>query len=207
MYCLGLTGDLKKDRVPEDFRNLLLEKYREYGKSKEHERAFRYFATRILPAVNAGITKFDKRRYKETLSSCFSYTDEAFGLLLLVNYEDRWRSQHEAEQLLPGGTNKERSQRWEDARYTSTTEGARRGSSWPREGLVKFNQLSAMVKNQREKAMETEEDVEEDLMDWCRMEDGLKAVAPTGGDQIATDQITAEEDEVEAWGECSLTEV
>ena len=49
--------------------------------------------------------------------------------------------------------------------------------------------------------------LEEDLMDWCRMEDGLKAVANTGGDQIATDQITAKEDEVEAWGECSLTEV
>ena len=45
-------------------------------------------------------------------------------LLLLVNYEDRWRSQHDAEQVLPGGTNKELSQRWEDARYTSATEGA-----------------------------------------------------------------------------------
>ena len=85
-----MTGDLKNDRVPQDFSKLLLEKYREYRESEDHKRAFQYFATRILPAVNAGITnKYDKRKYKETLSSCFSYTDEAFGLLLLVNYEDR----------------------------------------------------------------------------------------------------------------------
>jgi hypothetical protein len=202
-----LTADLKKDRVPKDFSKLLLEKYREYGESEAHKEAFRYFATRILPAVNAGLTRYDKRRCKEPLSSCFSYTDEAFGLLLVINYEDRWRSQHEAERLLPGGTSKERSQRWEDAKYTSATEGARRGSSWPREGLLKFNELSGMVKRQREEVMETEEDVEENLMNWCRTGDGLDAVDPAGGHQIATYQIAAEEDEVEAWGECDITEV
>ena len=202
-----MTDDLKKDQVPKDFSKLLLEKYRDYGESEAHKEAFRYFATRILPAVNAGVTRYDKRRYKEPLSVCFSYTDEAFGLLLVVNYEDRWRSQHEAEMLLPGGTSKERSQRWEDAKYTSATEGARRGSSWPREGLLKFNELSKMVKRQREE-VETEEDVEENLMNWCRTGDGLDAVDPgAGGHQIATNQIAAEEDEVEAWGECNLTEV
>ena len=39
--------------------------------------------------------------------------------------------------------------------------------------------------------METEEDtnMEEDkLMDWCRTEDGLNAMAPTGGDRITADQ-------------------
>jgi hypothetical protein len=106
-----LTADLKKDRVPKDFSKLLLEKHREYGESEAHKEAFRYFATRILPAVNAGVTRYNKRRYKEPLSSCFSCTDEAFGLLPVINYEDRWRSQHEAERLLPGGTSKERFRR------------------------------------------------------------------------------------------------
>ena len=64
-----MTGDLKKDCVPQNFSKLLLEKYREYGGSEDHKKAFQYFATRILPAVNAGITKYDKRKYNETLSS------------------------------------------------------------------------------------------------------------------------------------------
>ena len=130
----------------------------------------------------SNIRRISEVQRADTLSSCFSYTDEAFGLLLLVNYEDRWRSQHEAEQVLPGGTSKKRSQWWEDARYTSATEGARRGSSWPQEGLVKFNELSAMMKSQREAAMETEGDtnmVEKELMDWCRTEGGLNAMAPS----------------------------
>ena len=205
-----MIGDLKKDRVPQDFSKLLLEKYREYGGSEDHKKILQYFASRILLEVNAGITKYDKRKYNEALSSCFSYTDEAFRLLLLVNYENRWRSQHEAEQVLLGGTSKERSQRWEDARYTSATEEVWRGSSWPRDRLVKFNELSATVKGQREAAIETEEDtnmVEEDLMDWCRTEDDLDAMAATGGERIAADPITPKEDEVEAWGGCSLTEM
>ena len=45
-----------------------------------------------------------------------------------------------------------------------------------------------MVKSQGEAAIETEEDtnmVEAELMDWCRTEDGLDAMAATGGDRLA----------------------
>jgi hypothetical protein len=70
--------------VPEDFSTLLLEKYRNYGDSLNHRNAFRYFATRILPAVNASQTRFDNRKYTEALSKCFNYTDEAFGILMVI---------------------------------------------------------------------------------------------------------------------------
>ena len=50
------------------------------------------------------------------------------------------------------------------------TEGSRRGASWPREGLVKFSELSAMVEVQRDHFNKAEEEsvVEGgDLMAWC----------------------------------------
>jgi hypothetical protein len=196
--------------VPQDFSKLLLEKYRNYADSGNHKNAFRYFATRILPAVNAGMTKFDRRKYKESLSECFSYTDEAFGILLVVNYENRWRSQHTADMSLPGGTGKERSKLWKDARYTSATEGARRGASWPKEGLLKFNELSAMVKLQRDEdnVASGESMVEKDLMTWCRAEAGLPQLVDGAGEasQVVHNEVDGD-DEVEAMGECSIFEL
>jgi hypothetical protein len=144
------TGDLNGNRAPESFSKLLLERHRDYGDSEDHKNAFRCFATRILPAVNASQTRFDKRKHSESLSECFSYTDEAFGILLVVNYyEARWRSQHNAVARNPSGTRQQQSELWEDGKCTSATEGSRRGVSWQGQGLMKFNELSEMVKKQR----------------------------------------------------------
>jgi hypothetical protein len=211
-YVLVIQGDLRNGDVPEDFSKLLLEKYRNYGDSDTHRNVFRYFATRILPAVNAGLTKFDRRKYKESLSECFSYTDEAFGILLVINYENRWQSQHAADMRLPGQTGKERSKYWDDARYTSATEGARRGASWSRDGLLKFNELSAMVKEQRDEdnMAGTGNMVEADLMGWCREEAGMPQLADAAGndgsDLIHT-EVDEEDEEVEATGECDIYQV
>jgi DNA primase len=198
--------------VPESFSRLLLERYRDYGDSEEHKNSFRYFATRILPAVNASQTKFDKRKYSETLSDCFSYTDEAFGILLVMNYEARWQSQHTAIVVNPSGTKQEQSEMWKDGRYTSTTEGSRRGVSWQGQGLVKFNELSQMVKQQRgvDKDLAREEnEVEQDLMAWCRTEAGMSPLPSSHGNENAgvIPNDMAEEDEVEAMGECDIFEI
>lgn len=212
MLNFDASGDLREGSVPKDFGRLLMEKYRNYEDSDNHKNAFRYFATRILPAVNAGITKFDRRKFKETLSDCFSYTDEAFGVLLVVNYENRWRSQHAADMNIPGGTSKERSSIWHNARYTSANDGARRGASWTREGLLKFNELSAMVKNQRENnnVAGAENTVEVDLKAWCRAEAGLPELTDSAGskssDLVPHEEVQGE-DEVEATGECDIFEV
>jgi hypothetical protein len=63
-----LTEDLMADRVPVDFKKLLEEKYHGYDASEVHQAAFVYFATIILPGVNACITKFDKSKYTMKLS-------------------------------------------------------------------------------------------------------------------------------------------
>jgi len=216
LFCfvdiLCAAGDLKAGRVPENFSTLLLEKYRNYEDSEDRMNAFRYFATRILPAVNTGLTRFDKRKYTESLSDCFSYTDEAFGLLLVVNYESRWRSQHDAVVENPTGTKKQQSETWKDGQYTSTTEGSRRGVSWQGQGLMKFNELSAMVKQQREVDKETPgvgNKVDLDLTAWCRSEAGMSQLANTGGDEndgVVQNEI-AGDDEVEAMGECDIFEI
>ena len=195
--------------VPGNFSTLLLERYRNYGDSEDHKNAFRYFATRILQAVNASQTRFDKRKYGESLSKCFSYTDEAFGILLVLNYEARWCSQHNAEVRIPGGTRQQQSETWEDGKYTSTTEGSRRGVSWRGEGLVKFNTLSQMVKQQREagkEELEDENEVDLELMAWCRSEAGMTQLPSSMGNEsnVAVNNGIAEEEEVEALGECDI---
>jgi hypothetical protein len=195
--------------VPKSFSKLLLEKYRDYGDSEEHRNAFRYFATRILPAVNASQTRFDKRKYSEALSSCFSYTDEAFGILLVMNYEARWRSQHNAVVCKPSGTRQEQKDMWEDGRYTSTTEGSRRGVSWQGQGLLKFNELSEMVKRQRGVDKEltgSENEVEQDLTAWCRLEAGMSQLASGHDTENGSGVIINDIDE-EALGECDIFEI
>jgi hypothetical protein len=198
--------------VHEHFSKLLLEKHRNYEESEDHKKAFRCFATRILPVVNASQTRFDKRNCSESLSDCFSYTDEAFGLLLVVNYERRWRSQHNAVVENPTGTKKEQSEKWKDAKHTSTTEGSRQGVSWQGQGLMKFNELSGMVKQQREVCKETtgtDNKVDLDLTAWCQSEPKMSKLANGGGDEsnLVVPNETAGEDEVKAVGECDIFEI
>jgi hypothetical protein len=70
---------------------------------------------------------------------------------MVVNYEARWTSQHEVLMENPHESRKTCEKLWKDARYTSSTEGSRRGQTWTKEGMLKFNSLCEMVKVQRER--------------------------------------------------------
>ena len=70
--------------------------------------------------------------------------------MMVHNYEPRWRSQHVALVEYPLETRKSRENRWENAKYTSSTEGSRRGNSWTQLGVVKFHSLCERVKEQRD---------------------------------------------------------
>jgi hypothetical protein len=158
--------------------------------------SFVYFATRILPAVNVSITKFDKSKYNMKLSECFRYTDEAFALLLVDNYEPRWQSQYKAVVAYPHQDGRRmREKQWKDARYTSSTEGSRRGNSWTREGLLKFNSLCEMVREQRT-SEESGDTVDNYLRNWCHEEAGMLSLED--GQMMATQGEDGVEDEVEA---------
>ena len=71
---------------------------------------------------------------------------------------------------------KQQPETWADGKDTSTTEGSRRRVRWQWEGLVKFNTLSKMVKQQREVdkvELEGENEVDLKLMEWCCLEAGM----------------------------------
>jgi hypothetical protein len=116
------------------------------------------------------------------MSECFSYTDEAFALLMVVNYEAWWTSLHEALIENLHESRKTCEKLWKDARYTSSTEGSRHGQSWTKEGMLKFNSLCEMVKAPREKE-ESGITVEKQLQAWCRRDANLPTwrVAEGGG--------------------------
>jgi hypothetical protein len=194
--------------VPINFANLILDKYHDFRASKDHQEAFVYFTNRILPSVNASITKFERLKYQKTMSECFSYTNEAFALLMLVNYEARWTSQHEALMENPRESRKTHEKLWKDARYTSSTESIRRGQSWTKEGMLKFNSLCEMVKAQREKE-ETGSTVEKQLQAWCCRDANLHIWRVAQGGVAAQDELgqEGEEEEVEAMGECDINQV
>jgi hypothetical protein len=192
--------------VPDNFANLVVEKYRGYGLSEGRHKAFLYFATRFLPSVNASFTKIERLRVKKTISECFSYTDEAFALLMVLNYEPWWLSQHEEKVEHPNRSRWTREKLWKDARFTSSTEGNRRGQSWTKEGLLRFNNLCTMVKAQRE-VEETEATVEKNLWDWCREGAGMTPLGKKA-EMVAPDlQDDLAEEEVEALGECDIYQV
>ena len=200
------TDDLNEDKVPVDLCRLLMEKCRDYHNSDPHKEAWMYFTRRILPSVNACNTKYERRKHNELLSKCFSYTDEAFALLMLINYEPRWRSQHAAKLQFPDATNKEREVKWEDARCTSSTDGTRRGQSWKKEGVVQFNVLCAMVQEQRSR--EELWEVEADLRLFWREEAGMPPFAE-GGENVKKEATPKEPNEpvVEAVVECDTHQI
>jgi hypothetical protein len=193
--------------VPKNFANLILEKYHGCRISDDHHDAFLYFANRIFPSVNASYTKFERLKVKKTICECFSYTNDAFALLMVINYERRWLSQHEAKLEHPNHSRQTREQLWKDARYTSSTEGNRRGQSWIKDGLLRFfNSLCTMVKAQWE-VEDTGATVEKSLWDWCHKHAGMTAL---GGKEetVAPDpQDDLGEEEVETVGECDIYQV
>ena len=142
------------------------------------------------------------------ISESLSYTDEAFAILLVINYEERWRSQHELGDENLTETRNHRKKDWTDAAYTSATEGSRRGISWSKAGLKKFNDLCLMVRDQRANAR-TGGKVETDLRVWCR---SVAAMPPfeQQGERNSDNDIQEdgeEEEEVETFGEGNIFEV
>ena len=91
--------------------------------NKKNFEAFKYFVDRILPSVNAEFTKFGckktVRRKRNTIREVFLVSDEAYGLLMIENYEGWWRKQYEN----PGKKKEWRTDKEYQAKYTSSNNG------------------------------------------------------------------------------------
>ena len=101
-----VTADKKTDgKIPKSFpgaiaitpnyktKKFLDDTYRQYGEDGIEE--YMYFVEHLLERVNPTRTKFGSAKTVETISSCFTTSDEAFALMVLDNELHVWDAQHE----------------------------------------------------------------------------------------------------------------
>ena len=109
---------------------------------KEHFDAFVWFVEKMLKSVNAQINDFGLQVMKRTpLRRVFTVSDEAFALVLLENYYQRWVKIAEDEE---GDTTRYRTDPSFAARWTSSENG-RKGAGWHQPGIDRFSELAKMI--------------------------------------------------------------
>ena len=162
--------------MPEQWQKHLFETYRNYSTNKEAKAAFMWFGNTIVECVT-GKKSWKKKKELGLMSECCTISDEAFGLLLLDNYWDRWVDLYE----------KKPKKEVTKAAYTSSACGHRKFFSWTPAGLTRFNALYKMVKCQRGAAA-TGTMVDEQLRRHIRKQAGKHEDLAMGGD-LATDSV------------------
>ena len=141
-------------------------------------------------------------------------TDEAFGLLLIDNYLEKWKQRvaTEEEEEIAGGepvenrgltvvedsggttTNKKRTKRLPGKYTVKSKSGACKFSGWSPVGMARFNELHNIVKEDR--ACVQCEVMERELLAFCRNKAGMKSDGDqqegTAGDGVnAIDTVQA----------------
>ena len=66
----------------------------DYRRNSEND-DFKYFVSRILPAMNPSKSKFSTSKTHSVLSDIFTPCDEAYGLLLIHNELHVWKQQED----------------------------------------------------------------------------------------------------------------
>ena len=149
---------LRNGHVPRNFVPTLLRSYRKHRETGnvEDKKAFYYFVSRILSQVNPKQTRFEKDKGRKVLSNMFTVTDEAFAIMVVENYDQRWRKQH----VEPD------KKKWHsdemNAKYTSSRNGKRK-NTWTKEGMQRYHEWCAIVAARRGRE-EYGKDLEEELM-------------------------------------------
>ncbi len=82
-------------------------------------------------------------------------SDEAFAYLLVENYWSTWSAvdleKYQKESTFEKGSVKKKKRTATFGKYTQNAYGAKRFGGWTRDGLIRFNELHAEVKADREK--------------------------------------------------------
>ena len=100
-----------------------------YRRDPENE-DFKYFISRILPAMNPSKSKFSTSKTQSVLSDIFTPCDEAYGLLLIHNELHVWEQQEEVE-----------TENQEKKRFTN----GKLGNGWSRQGRNLFTKLAQHI--------------------------------------------------------------
>jgi hypothetical protein len=98
IYLLDINAeDRREHKIPIEFPTNVLsarQNHEEMGKPKytihtdyrrNNSEEFKYFATKILPCVNARFNKYKTKCHLQKISEVFTANDEAYALALLIN--------------------------------------------------------------------------------------------------------------------------
>lgn len=172
MYCK--SEDWVEGKVPEDFVKNLFKYYRDYLDEKgkvisgreKHLQAWIYFVGRILPSVNSEINDYSAvPRKTKLLRNCFTSSDEAFALVMVLNYVESWIRKIKAKeskiQAARMGDDEQAGQsdgeetpahlmpkEWFHARWTGSQDGNKL-SGWDEEGIEEFNKHADKINKLR----------------------------------------------------------
>ena len=159
-------------------------------------RAFFWFYDKFLECVcgasswrNAKKTALVSEARDGDNSKIVSISDEAFGLLLIENYLEKWKimaanvtagnelvdstepvdNDNTTEAEADGGQKKKKIRRI-PGKFTEKQSGKCKYSGWSHEGMKRFNELHQMVKEDR--ACPQSEAMERELLAFCRTQPG-----------------------------------
>jgi len=136
----GFLPENLGDRLLEDFRNYIGADGAVRGDRKEDYELYVWFVENILSSVNYEVTlrkckEARLRNQRDIVSRAYKPSDEAFAIMLLVNYEKRWRN-------LVLHPTKSRSALNSGELYATKYTSSMRGYSklsWKQEGIEEFN--------------------------------------------------------------------
>ena len=173
--------------------------------SEREKRAFFWFFNNFLECVcganvlrNAKTTQLISAARESNGSKIVSVSDEAFGLLLIDNYLEKWKvvADEEAGGTGPrtenNGTTTEaetgsgqgiqKKARRMAGKYTQKKAGQCKYSGWSRDGISQFNALRKVVEEDR--ACPEAEQMEKELMRFCRASAGKKNAGDNQDDEL-----------------------
>jgi hypothetical protein len=171
-------------------------KLRRATTDRERE-AFFWFFDSFLVCV-CGVALWNKAKTKQLVSEArdssgskvVSVSDEAFALLLIDNYLEKWKIRADegdaenievegdgAAAITTEGQSAGRKQTKTPGKYTGKAKGQCKWGGWSSEGIKQFNFLRKLVKADREADKNREDEpsrMEKLLVDFCRTKAGIK---------------------------------
>jgi len=160
-------------------------------------KAFFWFFDSFLECV-CGASAWNNAKTKQLVSEArdasgskiVSVSDEAFALLLIDNYLEKWKTRADEEdtariepvgdgaaRITTEGENTRKKQTKTAGKYTGKAKGQCKWGGWSSEGIKQFNFLRKLVKADREADKNCEDEpkrMEKLLMDFCRKKVGIK---------------------------------
>ena len=145
----GFPGEILVNLQPDSQKNHLHERYRQWGEEPPQE--FVYFIERIMPAIAPKRSKFGENCGIKKLSDMYTISDEAFGLLMLLNEFDIWKAK--------AGQAEDKT--YSKKRFVDGCSGNKQG--WSVSGINTYMRLCKHLKKRRSE--ETSKLMEERIME------------------------------------------